>query len=86
MQVKWLIRRRPATVREVTSAAATLSPAPAAPGGTRVSGHDVQRWLVHLLTPGSDAYASNQFRAPQHFFRWLAEEEQLPDLMTRLRA
>ena len=34
----------------------------------------------------SDAYASNQFRALQQFFRWLAEEEQLPDPMTRLRA
>jgi site-specific recombinase XerD len=46
----------------------------------------VQRWLVHLLTRYSDAYASNQFRALQQFFRWLAEEEQLPDPMARLRA
>jgi integrase/recombinase XerD len=45
----------------------------------------VQRWLVHLLTLYSDAYASNQFRALQQFFRWLAEEE-LPDPMARLRA
>ena len=44
-----------------------------------VSCHDVQRWLVHLLTRYSDAYASNQFRALQQFFRWLAEEEQLAD-------
>jgi len=28
----------------------------------------------------------NQFRALQQFFRWLAEEEQLPDPTTRLRA
>jgi hypothetical protein len=34
----------------------------------------------------SDAYASNQFQTLQQFFRWLAEEEQLPDPMTRLRA
>jgi hypothetical protein len=34
----------------------------------------------------SDAYARNQFRALQQFFHWLAEEEQRPDLMTRLRA
>ena len=52
----------------------------------QVGGHDVQRWLVHLLTRYSDAYASKQFRALQQFFRWLAEEEQLPDPMTRLRA
>jgi hypothetical protein len=40
-----------------------------------VSSHDVQRWMVHLLTRYSDAYASNQFRALQQFFRWLADEE-----------
>jgi site-specific recombinase XerD len=51
-----------------------------------VDGHDVQRWLVHLLTRYSDAYASNQYRALQQFFRWLAEEEELPDPMARLRA
>jgi site-specific recombinase XerD len=46
----------------------------------------VQRWLVHLLARYSDAYASNQYRALQQFFRWLAEEEQIPDPMARLRA
>jgi integrase/recombinase XerD len=46
----------------------------------------VQRWLVHLLSRYSDAYASNQFRALQQFFRWLADEEQLPDPMAGLRA
>jgi site-specific recombinase XerC len=51
-----------------------------------VSCHDVQRWLVHLLTRYSDAYASNQFRALQQFFRWLADEEQLADPMAGLRA
>jgi hypothetical protein len=34
-----------------------------------VGGHDVQRWLVYLLSLYSDAYASNQFRALQQFFR-----------------
>jgi integrase len=52
----------------------------------QVDGHDVQRWLVHLLTQYSDAYASNQYRALQQFFRWLAEEEQIPNPMARLRA
>jgi hypothetical protein len=51
-----------------------------------MDGRDVQRWLVHLLTRYGDAYASNQYRAPQQFFRWLAEEEQIPDPMARLRA
>lgn len=51
----------------------------------QVSGHDAQRWMVHLLTRYSNAYASNQFRALQQFFRWLAEEQQLADPMARLR-
>ena len=67
-------------------AAAHLIPRTSHTRWEQVSGHDVQRWLVHLLTRYSDAYASNQFRALQQFFRWLAEEEQLPDPMTRLRA
>jgi hypothetical protein len=79
------------TVRTYTEAVAWFAAAHLIPrtGCTRweqVSGHDAQRWLVHLLTRHSDAYASNQFRALQQFFRWLAEEEQLPDPMTRLRA
>ena len=45
----------------------------------------MQRWLVHLLSRYSDAYASNQFRALQQFFRWLADEEELPDPMAGLR-
>ena len=36
--------------------------------------------------PYSDACASNQFRALQQFFRLLADEEQIADPMTRLRA
>ena len=79
------------TIRTYTEAvawfaAAHLIPRTSHAGWEQVSGHDVQRWLVHLLTRYSDAYASNQFRALQQFFRWLAEEEQLPDPMTRLRA
>ena len=79
------------TVRTYTEAVAWFAAAHLIPRTSyarweQVSGHDVQRWLVHLLTRYSDAYASNQFRALQQFFRWLAEEEQLPDPMTRLRA
>jgi integrase/recombinase XerD len=83
--------KAPKTVRTYTEAvawfAAThLSPRTSCTRWDQVSGHDVQRWLVHLLTRYSDAYASNQFRALQQFFRWLADEEQLPDPMARLRA
>ena len=83
--------KAPKTVRTYTEAVAWFAAGHLIPRTScirweQVSGHDVQRWLVHLLTRYSDAYASNQFRALQQFFRWLAEEEQLPDPMTRLRA
>jgi integrase/recombinase XerD len=83
--------KAPKTVRTYTDAVAWFAAAHLIPhaGCTRweqVSGHDVQRWLDHLLSRYSDAYASNQFRALQQFFRWLADEEDLPDPMARLRA
>jgi integrase len=46
---------------------------------------DVQRWMVWLLERYSDAHASNQYRSLQQFFRWQAEEEELPDPMARVR-
>src|ERR1700750_3022562 len=60
------------TVRTYTAAggrfpAAPLTPRPSHARWDQVSGHDVQRWLVHLLTRYSDAYAGNQFRALQQF-------------------
>jgi len=65
------------TVRTYTEAVAWFAAAHLIPRTSharweQVSGHDVQRWLVHLLTRYSDAYASNQFRALQQFFRWLS--------------
>jgi hypothetical protein len=83
--------KAPKTVRTYTEAvawfaAAHLIPRTGCTHWEQVSGHDVQRWMVHLLSRYSDAYASNQFRALQQFFRWLADEEDLPDPMARLRA
>jgi integrase len=54
------------TVRTYTEAvawfaAAHLIPRTSHAGSEQVSRHDVQRWLVHLLTRYSDVYASNQF-------------------------
>jgi len=40
---------------------------------------------VWLLERYSAAYASNQFRALQQFFKWLAAEEEIPDPMAGLR-
>ena len=52
----------------------------------QVDTQDVQRWTVWLLGGYSDAYAYQQYRALQQFFRWLAAEDGLPDPMARLRA
>ena len=39
----------------------------------------MQEWVAWLLGRYSSAYASNQYRALQQFFRWLAGEEEIPD-------
>jgi hypothetical protein len=51
----------------------------------QVSSRDIQRWMAWLLDRYSTAYASNQYRALQQFFKWLAAEDELPDPMQGLR-
>jgi len=51
----------------------------------QVDRQDIERWMVYLLGRYSAAYASVQYRALQQFFKWWAEEEELPDPMARLR-
>ena len=41
--------------------------------------------MAWLLGRYSDAYASNQYRALQQFFRWLSAEDDIPDPMAGLR-
>ncbi len=45
---------------------------------------DVEGWMAWLLDRYSDAYASNQYRALQQFFKWLSAEEDIPDPMAGL--
>jgi site-specific recombinase XerD len=45
---------------------------------------DIQAWMVHLLDTYSKSYANNQYRAIQQFFKWWAEEEELPNPMAKL--
>jgi integrase/recombinase XerD len=78
------------TVRNYTEAvqwfaAAHLIPQTRWTRWEQVGGQDVQWWMVWLLSRYSDSYASNQYRALQQFFKWWAEEEDLPDPMARLR-
>jgi site-specific recombinase XerD len=46
---------------------------------------DIQEWVAWLLGWYSAAYASNQYRALQQFFKWLAAEEEVPDSMAGMR-
>ena len=47
----------------------------------QVGSQDIQQWMAWLLDRDSSAYASNQYRALQQFFKWLAAEDELPDPM-----
>jgi len=51
----------------------------------QVDSQDIQQWMTWLLDRYSSAYASNQYRALQQFFKWLAAEDGLPDPMARLQ-
>jgi site-specific recombinase XerD len=79
-----------ATVRTYTEAVQWFAAAHliAQAGRTRwdeVGKQDVQRWMTWLLDRYSAAYASNQFRALQQFFKWLAGEDEIPDPVAGLR-
>ena len=47
----------------------------------QVEGRDIQQWMTWLLDRYSSAYTSNQHRALQQFFKWLAAEDELPNPM-----
>ena len=51
----------------------------------QVGRQDIQQWMAWLLGRYSSAHASNQYRALQQFFKWLAAEDELPDPMDGLR-
>ena len=77
------------TIRTYTEAvqwfaAARLTDHDSRAGWEQVSSRDIQRWMAWLLDSYSPAYASNQYRALQQFFKWLAAEDQLPDPMAGL--
>jgi integrase/recombinase XerD len=78
------------TIRTYTEAvqwfAATgLSGRPGPGSWEQVTSSEIQQWMAWLLGRYSTAYASNQYRALQQFFKWLAAEDQLPDPMAGLQ-
>jgi site-specific recombinase XerD len=52
-----------------------------------VTADDVKAWLVFLQETRkySDSYANNQYRALQQFFKWYADEEEVPNPMAKLK-
>ena len=54
-------------------------------GWEQADRRDVREWMSWLLGNYSDAYAGNQYRALQQFFKWLSAEEDLPDPMAGLQ-
>ena len=78
------------TVRTYTEAVQWFAAARLLPDASRtrweeVGSQDMEEWMVWLLERYSAAYASNQFRALQQFFKWLAAEDEIPDPMAGLR-
>ena len=73
------------TVRTYTEAVAWFAAARLLDGGKtgweQAGRRDVREWMAWLLGRYSDAYASNQYRALQQFFKWLSAEEDIPDPM-----
>src|SRR5579875_3367306 len=78
--------KSPRTIHTYTEAAAWFAGARltgrcAYTGWEQAGRQDIQEWMAHLLARYSPAYASNQYRGLQQFFKWLAAEEELPDPM-----
>ena len=79
--------KAPRTIRSYTEAAAWFAAARliGEAGKSRweqADRQDVEEWMAWLLDRYSDAYASNQYRALQQFFKWLSAEGE-PDPLWR---
>jgi integrase/recombinase XerD len=72
-------RKSPKTIRTYTEAAqwlaATLLLAAGVTDWAEVTARQVQQWIAGLAGRYSGAYANNQFRALQQFFKWHAAED-----------
>jgi Phage integrase, N-terminal SAM-like domain len=75
------------TIRTYTEAVRWFAAAhlPGQASWEQVGSQDIQQWMAWLLDRYSSAYASNQYRALQQFFKWLAAEDGLPDPMAGLQ-
>ena len=76
------------TIRTYTEAVQWFAAArlPGQASWEQVDRQDIQQWMTWLLDRYSNACASNQYRALQQFFKWLAAEDELPDPMAGLQS
>jgi integrase/recombinase XerD len=82
--------KAPKTIQTYTEAVAWFAAAHLLPRTSharweQVARQDVQQWIAWLLSRYSSAYASNQYRALQQFFKWLAAEDEIPYAMAGTR-
>ena len=75
------------TIRTYTEAVQWFAAAylPGRASWEQADSQDIQQWMAWLLDRYSNDYASNQYRALQQFFKWLAAEDELPDPMAGLQ-
>lgn len=76
--------KSPKTIRTYTDAVTKLEREQGV-SGVSATRQDIEKYIVSLLERYSPAYASNQHRALQQFFRWLSAEEDIPNPMEGLR-
>jgi site-specific recombinase XerC len=73
--------KKPKTIRTYTEAAVWLAQRTEAKSWSQVTRKHVRQHMAYLTENYSPAYASNQYRALQAWFRWLAEEDEIPNPM-----
>jgi integrase/recombinase XerD len=77
------------TIRTYTEAVQWFAAASLLPAGRtawkQVDGRDVQQWMAWLLGLYSGAYANNQYRALQQYFKLLSAEDELANPMEGLQ-
>jgi site-specific recombinase XerD len=77
--------KKPKTVRTYTDAAAWLQRTQELEDWSAVRKANIRAHIALILGEHSPAYASNQFRALQQFFRFLENEEDIKNPMTGLK-
>jgi site-specific recombinase XerD len=77
--------KKPKTVRTYTDAASWLQKTQEIEDWSEVRKSHIRAHLAFILEDHSPAYASNQFRALQQFFKFLDVEEDIKNPMTGLK-